>query len=108
MWIYRDKLGQNKPTRSMLADNKWPYNVQLKIITIQKMQNLDKSRDFIPVNIAVLTVSDTRSDKDDKSGNYLRENIIKTGHYCKLKKIVRDEVDMIKEILEQWVKRQIY
>ena len=50
------------------------------------MQNLDKSRDFIPVNIAVLTVSDTRSDKDDKSGNYLRENIIKTGHYCKLKK----------------------
>ena len=68
------------------------------------MQNLDKSRDFIPVNIAVLTVSDTRSDKDDKSGNYLRENIIKTGHYCKLKKIVRDEVDMIKEILEQWVK----
>ena len=68
------------------------------------MQNLDKSRDFIPVNIAVLTVSDTRSDKDDKSGNYLRENIIKTGHYCKLKEIVRDEVDMIKEILEQWVK----
>ena len=54
------------------------------------MQNLDKSRDFIPVNIAVLTVSDTRSDKDDKSGNYLRENIIKTGHYCKLKKIVRE------------------
>ena len=60
------------------------------------MQNLDKSRDFIPINIAVLTVSDTRSDKDDKSATVTIENI-KTGHYCKKKKIVRDEVDMIRK-----------
>ena len=53
----------------MLADNKWPI-LPTQDYYYSKMQNLDKSRDFIPVNITVLTVSDTRSDKDDKSATF--------------------------------------
>ena len=61
------------------------------------MQNLDNTRNFIPVNIAVLTVSDSRTKENDKSGNYLVESIIGTGHVCEFKKIVKDNV---KDILE--------
>ena len=56
------------------------------------MQSLDKRKDFIPVNVAVLTVSDSRTIETDKSGNYLVNSILEEGHSCNTKKIVKDEV----------------
>ena len=67
------------------------------------MQNLDKTREFKPVNIAVLTVSDSRTNDTDKSGDYLVRNILKEGHICNIKKIVKDEVDNILQTIESWL-----
>ena len=44
------------------------------------MPRLDESRPFLPVNIAILTVSDTRTEADDKSGDTLAELIRRDGH----------------------------
>ncbi len=67
------------------------------------MQSLDKKRDFKAVNIAVLTVSDSRSLDSDKSGDYLVNSIIKEGHVCDTREIVKDDVDEILKVLEQWL-----
>ena len=67
------------------------------------MQNLDKTRKFKPVNIAVLTVSDSRTNDTDKSGDYLVRSILKEGHLCNIKKIVKDEVDNILQTIESWL-----
>ena len=67
------------------------------------MQSLDFSREFVPLNVAVLTVSDSRSLKDDKSGDYLKENVLKAGHLCIERNIVKDDVDKILDILKKWI-----
>ncbi len=64
---------------------------------------IDESRKFLPVNIAVLTVSDTRSMAEDKSGQTLQDRITASGHACVAREIVRDEADLIEEILRRWV-----
>ena len=56
------------------------------------MQSLDKKRVFKPVSIAVLTVSDSRTLENDKSGDYLVNSILKDGHVCNFRKIVIDDV----------------
>ncbi len=71
------------------------------------MQNLDNNRNFIPINIAVLTVSDSRTKENDKSGNYLVESIIGTGHVCEFRKIVKDNVKDILEILNKWLDNKL-
>ena len=50
------------------------------------MQSLDKQRVFKAVNIAVLTVSDSRTLENDKSGDYLVNSILKDGHVCDFRK----------------------
>jgi hypothetical protein len=56
------------------------------------MPGIDESRPFLPLNIAVLTVSDTREETDDKSGATLMERIRVAGHVVAERAIVRDEV----------------
>ena len=63
------------------------------------MSRIDESRPFLPVNIAILTVSDTRSLKDDKSGQILEELILGDGHRVASRGIVRDEAAGIAERL---------
>ncbi|MEH2512369.1 molybdenum cofactor biosynthesis protein B [Nitrobacteraceae bacterium AZCC 1564] len=58
---------------------------------------------FVPVNIAVLTVSDTRSLNDDKSGATLAERIIAAGHHLAARDIVTDDVDEIRAKLKAWI-----
>ena len=70
------------------------------------MQSLDKKRVFKPVNIAVLTVSDSRTLDSDKSGDYLVNNIIKEGHVCDTRKIVNDDVDNILKVLTTWLDKK--
>ena len=67
------------------------------------MQNLDKQRAFKAVNIAVLTVSDSRTLENDKSGDYLVNSILKEGHACDFRKIVIDDVNEILTVLNSWL-----
>jgi molybdenum cofactor biosynthesis protein B len=67
------------------------------------MPGLDQTRQFVPLKIAVLTVSDTRSLADDKSGATLAERIEKAGHALAGRAIVQDDVEAIRAQLRAWI-----
>ncbi len=67
------------------------------------MAGIDESRDFIAVNIAVLTVSDSRTPEDDKSGDILVERLRGAGHKLAGRAIVTDDTDLIVERLNRWI-----
>jgi molybdenum cofactor biosynthesis protein B len=58
---------------------------------------------FIPLNIAVLTVSDTRTEADDTSGNLLRQRASDAGHRVVSKAIVADDVYQLRARFSQWI-----
>jgi molybdopterin adenylyltransferase len=64
---------------------------------------IDESRPFHPVNIAVLTVSDTRTAADDRSGDTLAARIEGAGHRIAARTIVTDDADRILEQMAAWV-----
>lgn len=66
------------------------------------MSRIDDSKDFLPIRIAVLTVSDTRSLEEDRSGDTLVGRIEGAGHIVADRKIVRDERDQIAAQLRAW------
>ncbi len=66
------------------------------------MSRIDETLDFIPVRIAVLTVSDTRGLEDDKSGNVLVDRIENAGHAVAARLILPDERDQIADQLRAW------
>ena len=65
--------------------------------------SIDERKNFIPVRIAVLTVSDTRSLADDKSGSVLNERIENSGHQVVFRDIVKDDRQQIRSKLEDWI-----
>ncbi|HMO08508.1 MAG TPA: molybdenum cofactor biosynthesis protein B [Paracoccaceae bacterium] len=67
------------------------------------MSRIDDSRDFIPMRIAVLTVSDTRSAAEDRSGDTLVERLVAAGHDLVARGIVRDERAEIAARLRAWI-----
>jgi molybdenum cofactor biosynthesis protein B len=67
------------------------------------MTKLDESRPFLPVNIAVLTVSDTRGLADDRSGDTLSERVRTAGHIVVERKVVKDEQAAIVTQLKAWI-----
>jgi len=60
-------------------------------------------RDFVPVRIAVLTVSDTRTPADDRSGDTLVARIAAAGHTLAARDIVQDDRDAIVARLREWI-----
>jgi molybdenum cofactor biosynthesis protein B len=62
-------------------------------------------REFIPVNFAILTISDTRSLSEDKSGDFLSERIQSSGHFVKAREITTDDEEKIVSHLEKLVER---
>lgn len=66
------------------------------------MGRIDESMDFIPVRIAVLTVSDTRELSEDRSGDVLVQRLSDAGHLLADRKIVRDERAEIADQLRAW------
>ena len=64
---------------------------------------IDESRPFKPVRIAVLTVSDTRTAADDRSGDTLVERLTTAGHVLADRAIVRDDADQIVARLHAWI-----
>ena len=67
------------------------------------MSRIDDSRPFLPVNIAVMTVSDTRTEADDKSGRTLVELLQRDGHKLAARIIVKDERPAIVAQLVKWI-----
>ena len=70
------------------------------------MIGIDKSRNFKSVNISLVTISDTRTRNEDKSGDTLEERIIAAGHSCFSRDMVKDDVDEIKSILTNLIENQ--
>jgi len=67
------------------------------------LPKLDPTRAFVPVRIAVLTVSDTRTMTDDKSGDLLAGRIRDAGHTLAAREIVPDEPAEIRGVAERWI-----
>jgi molybdenum cofactor biosynthesis protein B len=64
---------------------------------------IDPDRPFKPINIAVLTISDTRGPGDDTSGDILAERVEKAGHRLAARAILRDDADIIAAHLNDWI-----
>ncbi|MEM8918807.1 MAG: molybdenum cofactor biosynthesis protein B [Pseudomonadota bacterium] len=67
---------------------------------------IDESRSFKPINIALLTVSDSRTLKEDSSGDILADRITAKGHVLHKRILIRDEKVKIVEQLTQWIDDQ--
>lgn len=67
------------------------------------MPKIDDTRPFLAVNIAILTVSDTRQAQDDRSGNALAERLTAAGHRLAARTIVRDDVAAIRAQVQAWI-----
>ncbi len=70
------------------------------------MAGIDESIPFRPLNIAVLTVSDSRTMQTDTSGAVLQERALGAGHKVVARKIVADELDVIVAQLQDWIDHQ--
>ena len=66
------------------------------------MSRIDETIEFVPVRIAVMTVSDTRSLDDDRSGTVLVERLTSAGHALAARVIVQDDRRQIAEQLRDW------
>jgi len=67
------------------------------------MPGLDVNKEFVPLRIAVLTGSDTRGLKDDKSGALLVQLIVAAGHFIAERSIVPDDIESIRARVKAWV-----
>jgi len=59
---------------------------------------MNSKTDFIPINIAIVTISDSRTLKDDKSGAVLEKKVIKSGHIISAREIVKDDFNKISKL----------
>ncbi len=64
---------------------------------------MSQQRQFIPLNIAVLTVSDTRTEENDRSGQLLAKRLVDAGHTLAEKTIVADDMYQIRATVSRWV-----
>ena len=60
-------------------------------------------KQFIPLNIAILTVSDTRTEENDTSGQTLAQRLTEAGHHLAEKRIVPDDIYRIRAVVSQWI-----
>src|SRR5580700_11112875 len=85
-------LGRERPAAFALSDQE-----------STRMAGIDETRPFIPVNIAILTVSDTRTLANDTSGDALAERIAKAGHRVAERAIEKDDAGAIERHLRAWI-----
>ncbi|MGH6778253.1 MAG: molybdenum cofactor biosynthesis protein B [Bradyrhizobium sp.] len=67
------------------------------------MSSIDQSKQFVSLNIAVLTISDSRSVADDKSGTTLVDRLTAAGHKLAAREIVQDDVEAIRAVVRRWI-----
>lgn len=65
--------------------------------------SLAQDRSFLPIRIAILTVSDTRTEETDKSGKLLSNRLTQAGHRLAEKCIVPDDIYQIRAVLSRWI-----
>ena len=66
---------------------------------------MSEARSFIPVRIAILTISDTRTLENDTSGQTLSDRVAAAGHALSGRKIVKDDVRAIRHVMRDWTDR---
>ena len=59
--------------------------------------------EFLPLSFAVLTISDTRTEADDTSGNWLRDAVLAAGHQVVEKAIVPDDIYQMRAVFSRWI-----
>ncbi len=64
---------------------------------------MSSSKEFTPLNVAVLTISDTRDASTDTSGDLLKANAIEAGHHFIDKIIVKDDIYQIRKVISNWI-----
>tara|TARA_R110002095_G_scaffold104784_1_gene91724 strand:+ start:569 stop:1090 length:522 start_codon:yes stop_codon:yes gene_type:complete len=64
---------------------------------------MTKERDFLPLGIAVLTATDTRTEAEDKSGKLLVDRLETAGHHCIEKRLVPDDIYQIRAVVSGWI-----
>lgn len=67
------------------------------------MTNSTTERQFVPLRIAVLSISDTRTEETDTSGKVLIERLAKTGHRLAEKTLVADDIYKIRAVVSRWI-----
>ena len=67
------------------------------------MSRIDETRPFVPVAIAVMTISDTRTAETDTSGDALAARVVAAGHSLAARTILRDDADLIAAQLRAWI-----
>ena len=67
------------------------------------MPGIDETKEFVPLKIAILTISDTRSLKEDKSGALLVQRVVGAGHFVSERSLVLDEIDAIRARVKAWI-----
>ncbi|MEH6502350.1 MAG: molybdenum cofactor biosynthesis protein B [Cycloclasticus sp.] len=63
----------------------------------------DNTRQFIPLNIAIMVVSDSRTEATDTSGKTLIDRLTEAGHQCAEKAIVADDIYLIRAKMSAWI-----
>ena len=71
------------------------------------MSSIDKSKNFISINIVILTISDSRTLKNDSSGNLLEERIKKFGHKVFNRQVITDDIPLIKKTILDWTSNKL-
>ena len=77
------------------------------LVLIKSREKINESKnkmEFQPLNIAILTISDTRSEADDKSGDTLVSLLTNAGHCLAKRSIVKDEITLIADKFSEWSK----
>ena len=64
---------------------------------------MNQNESLLPLKIVVLTVSDTRTEADDKSGKILVDNLTTAGHFLAEKTIVPDHIYQIRAVISKWI-----
>ena len=70
------------------------------------MAGIDETLDFIPVRIAILIVSDTRTFETDTSGQTLQDRILAAGHEVVERTILKDDKDDVRALVQTWIDRE--
>ncbi|MBE0484655.1 molybdenum cofactor biosynthesis protein B [Marinobacter sp.] len=68
--------------------------------------SIDLTSELTPLNIAVLTVSDTRGIDEDTSGQFLEDSVIEAGHRLVSRRIIPDDIYLVRALMSQWIADQ--
>ena len=75
----------------------------IQLINPTKFVDIMSEKEIVPVGVAVMTVSDSRTEADDTSGNALVDRLLEAGHKLAERCIVADDVYKIREIISRWI-----